>query len=306
MLEQFILEIFYPLYFLYAIIVLPYNIKQNKGSPHKKGLNDIKVHSLTRFGILQGLKKRKKYIDLFESVLTTKSYSNFIINHVLGHRYVLDKHIEYIFDEEETWKSGCYNGKEGEPCSKSDIVQVINAPLIIANEIIQSLPKIPLKFKPFTTLPSFLLEVMDILLFDPFWCEKQPQRRNQTPHCDDLFYNAAVDDLLWQGHNPGIMKLFFSVLDSFEQIIAELGIDIKLDDFLPMQLSGRTLGFYKGKNQTKLGNYRMINNGNLVHEKYLNIEELNGNSELPESWWPHIAPTPSAKDSGIKGNYSFK
>ena len=216
------------------------------------------------------------------------------------------QYIEYIFDEEETWKSGCYNGKEGEPCSKSDIVQVINAPLILANEIIHSLPKIPLKFKPFTTLPSFLLEIMDILLFDPFWCETQPQRRNQTPHCDDLFYNAAVDDLLWQGHNPGIMKLFFSVLDSFEQIIAELGIDIKIEEFLPMQLSGKTLGFYKGKNQTKLGNYRMINNGNLIHEKYLNIEELNGKSELPENWWPHIAPTPSAKDSGIKGNYSFQ
>ena len=142
---------------------------------------------------------------------------------------------------------------------------------------------------------------MDILLFDPFWCEIQPQRRNQTPHCDDLFYNAAVDDLLWQGHNPGIMRLFFSVFASIEQIIAELGIEIEIDEFLPMQLSGRTLGFYKGKNQTKLSNYRMINNGNLVHEKYLNIEELNGNSELPSQWWPHIAPTPSAKDSGVKG-----
>ena len=211
------------------------------------------------------------------------------------------QYIEYIFDEEETRRSGCYNGKVGEPCKKSDTVQVINAPLILANEIIQSLPKIPLEFKPFTTLPSFLLEAMDILLFDPFWCEIQPQRRNQTPHCDDLFYNAAVDDLLWQGHNPGIMRLFFSVFASIEQIIAELGIEIEIDEFLPMQLSGRTLGFYKGKNQTKRSNYRMINNGNLVHEKYLNIEELNGNSELPSKWWPHIAPTPSAKDSGIKG-----
>ena len=211
------------------------------------------------------------------------------------------QYMEYIFDEEETHRSGCFNGKEGTPCKKTDLVRVINVPLVAAVEMIKSLPNIPLHYAPFTNLPSTLLKILDSLLFDQNWCETRPMRNNLTAHCDDLFYSATVDDLLWQGHNPGIITLLLSVFQSIQDVFAGFGIDIDLDQILPIQLSGGSLGFYKGKNKTKLDNYRLINNGNLIHEKYLNIEELNGNAELPDKWWPHIPPTPSAKDSGIKG-----
>ena len=210
------------------------------------------------------------------------------------------QHMEYIFDEKETQNSGCFNGKD-EPCKKTDLVNVINVPLIAAVDLIKSLPPIPLHYKPFTTLPSAILNLLDLILFNRPNCKV----RNETmpPLCDDLFYTAPVDDFLWQGYNPGIINLVFVVVEAIENIFEKLGIDIDIDAFLPVQLSGRTLGLYKGKNNTKLNNYRLIDNGNLIHNKYLNIEELNGNSELPENWWPKIAPTPSAKDSGIKGTY---
>ena len=191
------------------------------------------------------------------------------------------------------------NGK-GTPCKKTDIVNVINVPLIAAVDLIKSLPPIPLHYKPFTTLPSALLKILDFILFNRESCKAE--NGNMSPLCDDLFYSAPVDDFLWQGHNPGIINLVFVVIKVIEDVLKELGIDIDLDKFLPVQLSGGTLGIYKGKNNTKLNNYRTIDNGNLIHDKYLNIEELNGNSELPDDWWPHIAPTPSAKDSGIKGS----
>ena len=209
------------------------------------------------------------------------------------------QYIEYFFDEEETQRSGCFNGKDGIPCKQTDLVHVINIPLVTAVSLIESIPPIPLHVIPFTNLKSALLIMLDLLLFDPKNCKVDGEKL--SPFCDDLFYTATVDDLLWQGHNPGIMKLFFVVLDIIEDIIEALGINIDLDEFLPPQLAGKSLGFYKGKNQTKLNNYRVINNGNLIHGNYLNIEELNGNSELPDHWWPHIAPTPSAQDSGIKG-----
>ena len=207
--------------------------------------------------------------------------------------------MEYIFDEEETQRSGCFNGKDGIPCKKTDLVHVINIPLVTAVSLIESLPSIPLDIIQVTTLRSALLKILDLLLFDRERCKVHGEKL--SPFCDDLFYTVAVDDLLWQGHNPGIMNLFFLVLEIIEDILKALGINIDIDDFLPVQLSGKSLGFYKGKNQTKLNNYRVINNGEFIKGNYLNIEQLNGNSELPDHWWPNIAPTPSAQDSGIKG-----
>ena len=211
------------------------------------------------------------------------------------------QHMEYIFDEKETQNSGCVNGKN-EPCKKTDLVTVINVPLITAIDLIKSLPPIPLHYKPFTTLPSALLKVLDFFLFDRNGCKIHGE--HMSPLCDDLFYTAPVDDLLWQGHNPGIINLGVAMLEVIENIFKKLGINIDLYKFLPIQLSGGTLGFYKGKNNTKLNNYRLINNGNLIHDKYLDIEELNGNSDLPDNWWPNLAPAPSGKDSGIKGIFS--
>ena len=214
------------------------------------------------------------------------------------------QYIEYVFDEEESLRSGCFNGQEGIPCKKTDHVLVINSPLVGVIDIIRSLPPIPLPSEKNTTLPTALLNILDLVLFDPIGCTIGLE--NHTSHCDDLFYNATVDDLLWQGHNPGIIELFFSILKLIEKTLEEkLGIDIDLDQFLPPQLSGRSLAFFKGKNRTKLDNYRVINNGALVHGKYLNIEAINGNTELPNHWWPNIAPTPSAKKSGIKGKWNL-
>ena len=73
------------------------------------------------------------------------------------------QYMEYIFDEEETQRSGCFNGKDGSPCKKTDLVHVLNLPLVTVVDLIESLPPIPLHIKPFTTLKSALLKILDLL-----------------------------------------------------------------------------------------------------------------------------------------------
>ena len=147
--------------------------------------------------------------------------------------------MEYIFDEKETHNSGCMNGKN-KPCRKTDRATVINVPLIAAVDLIKSLPPIPLHYKPFTTLPDALLELLNFFLFNRNGCKIHGE--NMPPLCDDLFYTAPVDDFLWQGHNPGIINLVFVILEVIEDILKKLGINVDLYKFLPVQLSGGTLG----------------------------------------------------------------
>lgn len=53
---------------------------------------------------------------------------------------------------------------------------------------------------------------------------------------------------------------------------------------------------------SKANKYYIVNNGEIDRGKYLNIEQLNGQTTLPRHWWPKIAPTPSASDAGIEGD----
>ena len=108
------------------------------------------------------------------------------------------------------------NGK-GTPCKKTDLVNVINVPLIAAVDLIKSLPPIPLHYKPFTTLPSALLKILDFILFNRESCKVEDG--NMSPLCDDLFYTAPVDDFLWQGHNPGIINLVFVVVKVIDSVV---------------------------------------------------------------------------------------
>ena len=140
------------------------------------------------------------------------------------------QYIEYVFDEKETQRSGCFNGQDGVPCKKTDNVQVINYSLVAIVDLIQSLPAILLPPNN-TTLPSAILTVLEMLLFPP-GCKMHLDPPLNLTHCDDLFYNVTVDDLIWQGHNPGIIKLIFAILQLIEDMFEKIGIDIDLDQFI--------------------------------------------------------------------------
>jgi len=66
-----------------------------------------------------------------------------------------------------------------------------------------------------------------------------------------------------------------------------------------ISLTEGTFGFFKGTNGSKT--WWKINNGKYNMDEYTQVLEFNGNSRLPDSWWPDFGPTPSADASGNTG-----
>ena len=119
---------------------------------------------------------------------------------------------------------------------------------------------------------------------------------------DDLFHDFRVDDILWTGYNPGIMKFFFNITDVIEDVIeTNFNISIHLEDYFPAQIQDRTLAYFRDKNDTDANSFYKINRGRHDKGKYCMIEELNGKPELPNWWWPNIPVSPTAQQSGVKG-----
>ena len=47
--------------------------------------------------------------------------------------------------------------------------------------------------------------------------------------------------------------------------------------------------------------YYTINTGDRVRERYSQVTRFNGESQLPESWWSPMGPTPSLHRAGYGG-----
>jgi len=77
------------------------------------------------------------------------------------------------------------------------------------------------------------------------------------------------------------------------QIIDNLALPPMID------LKAGTFGFFKGTNATQT--YWKINSGKYNLDQYQRVLEFNGNSRLPEGWWPNFGPTPNAESSGLTG-----
>ena len=75
-----------------------------------------------------------------------------------------------------------------------------------------------------------------------------------------------------------------------------------------VQLSDGMFGVFKGRNDTSEGSFYRINDGENDQSLYLSNIEYNGQTSLPQNWWPEVAPTPAGQALGIKGkcDYSYK
>ena len=73
-----------------------------------------------------------------------------------------------------------------------------------------------------------------------------------------------------------------------------------ISDNLP-QLSDGKFGVFKGRNDTSENSFYRINDGENDQCLYLSTIEFNGQTSLPQNWWPDIAPTPAGNKLGIKG-----
>lgn len=68
---------------------------------------------------------------------------------------------------------------------------------------------------------------------------------------------------------------------------------------LPPQFQGDKFSFYQ--NATTDYAWYKINNGKIQVKNFNSFVEVNGETKLPETWWPEFGPTPSAQKSGVKG-----
>ena len=75
-----------------------------------------------------------------------------------------------------------------------------------------------------------------------------------------------------------------------------------IDDNAP-QLSDGKFGIFKGRNDTSENSFYRVNDGENDQCLYLSTIEFNGQTSLPEKWWPDIAPTPKGTELGIKGKH---
>ena len=101
---------------------------------------------------------------------------------------------------------------------------------------------------------------------------------------------------------PGVIGGLLDAIPFFPYTAEEIKIIIQkaIDDNLP-QLSGGKFGIFKGRNDTSENSFYRVNDGENDQCLYLSTIEFNGQTSLPEKWWPDIAPTPKGNELGIKG-----
>ena len=129
---------------------------------------------------------------------------------------------------------------------------MINAPLVGVMNIIESLPDVEVSILGFTiNIKSFLYKY----IYDNVLDEDAKDEFK-----DDLFHDYGVDDILWSGYNPGIMKFFFNIIDELEETIeANFNLTIDLESYFPAQIQNRNLAFFRDKNATDANSYYKIN-----------------------------------------------
>ena len=163
---------------------------------------------------------------------------------------------------------------------------VLNSALVGMIDLILGLPKLPVPIGDgnATTTDVIFLLLEQFLLSD------------SAEYPDDLFHTFPVEDILWKGHSPGIIKFVFYIVDAIKSLT---GVD--LNKYLPPQLESGTLAFFRGTNGTDANNFFKINRGRNDMTKYCQIEELNGKTDLPSWWWPDLPWSPVAQKSGFHG-----
>lgn len=191
--------------------------------------------------------------------------------------------ISYTFDLEQTLAQGCIGPDPEIDCSSRDNVTIINTVLVGMVDILNSL-----------NIPPIMGVNISGLILDQF---NEMVFKDGAQYPDDLFHTFAVDDILWQGFEPGIIQYLFSIINALSEA---LGID--LNQFLPPNLNNGTLAFFRGKNATDDKSFYKVNRGRNEKHKYCMIEELNGDENLPSSWWTTMAMSPTAQRSGVTGN----
>ena len=123
---------------------------------------------------------------------------------------------------------------------------MINAPLVGVMNIIESLPDVELFG---ITIKSFLYNFISKGVLE-----------SQAEFKDDLFHDFGVDDILWSGYTPGIIKFFFDKIDTLEETIeANFNLTIDLESYFPAQIQNGNLAFFRDKNATDANSYYKIN-----------------------------------------------
>ena len=107
---------------------------------------------------------------------------------------------------------------------------------------------------------------------------------------DDLFHNVTVDELLFRGYSPGVLKQFTMIISLLTQIIPASMLPPMPD----MLLEGK-FGLWYGKNNSMKDAYWTINTGDRHMNEYAQVMKYNGEEELPGAgglgWVHHLVPT---------------
>ena len=62
-----------------------------------------------------------------------------------------------------------------------------------------------------------------------------------------------------------------------------------------------TVAFVEAANGSIVNKHLVVNNGRYDHQKLIRVEEWNDLTELPDSYWPDVGPTPQATKTGHTG-----
>jgi len=97
----------------------------------------------------------------------------------------------------------------------------------------------------------------------------------------------------------GMIDINQTIIDTLAANLDVAGIIDNLALPPMIDLKAGTFGFFKGTNATQT--YWKINSGKYNLDQYQRVLEFNGNSRLPDGWWPNFGPTPNAESSGLTG-----
>jgi len=151
-----------------------------------------------------------------------------------------------------------------------------------------------------TDIGSMLADILQDIVRDVFDVDGNPREDTTLGQIFPLL-PKTIQDLL------NVLKFLIDSGTDMNKFVTDLlatNLDVPaiLDTLaLPpmIDLKAGTFGFFKGTNATQT--YWKINSGKYNLDQYQRVLEFNGNSRLPDGWWPNFGPTPNAESSGLTG-----